>query len=173
MDIWHYLFGLGGRINRAKMWAFYLVSFGLQLAFGLVQALAPDFTLPDDDDPLANFWTSPKLWAIYGVLAVVTAAFVYSYFAVMAKRLHDRDRSAWWAAIFFGVPLCAVLALLFAAQSLAPHGDINQSPALPALIAGFVIAAFLNMWGYVELYFLRGTMGDNRYGPDPLAARAP
>jgi uncharacterized membrane protein YhaH (DUF805 family) len=29
----------------------------------------------------------------------------------------------------------------------------------------------LYVWGFVELYCLRGTSGDNQYGPDPLAGR--
>ena len=171
MNIWHYLFGLSGRINRAKMWAFYIVSFVLQLVFALVQALVPD--LPDDDDPFANFWTSPRLWAICGVLAVTTVFFLYSYFAVMVKRLHDRDRSAWWVAVFFGIPLLVVLATVLIAQALAPNGDLNRLPYFPILMTSFVIGGLLNMWGNIELYFLRGTDGDNRYGPDPLAVRAP
>jgi uncharacterized membrane protein YhaH (DUF805 family) len=173
MNILHYLFGLGGRINRAKMWAFYLVSLGLQLVLALLQAVMPDLSSEDSDDPFADFLHNPRLWPVAALFIALCLAFLYSYFAVMVKRLHDRDRSAWWVAIFFVAPLLAVMAIVFAAQSLAPNGDINQSPALPALIVGFVIAAFLNMWGYVELYFLGGTIGDNRYGPDPLAARAP
>ncbi|HEX4302619.1 MAG TPA: DUF805 domain-containing protein [Rhizomicrobium sp.] len=171
MNIWHYLFGLSGRINRAKMWAYYLVSFGLQLVFAVVQVFMPD--LPDDDDPFANFWTSPKLWAIGGVLVATTVFFLYSYFAVLVKRLHDRDRSAWWVMIFFVGPLLAVLATVFAAQSLTPNGDLNQSPAFPIIVTSFVIAGLVNAWGNIEIYFLRGTAGDNRYGPDPLAVRAP
>ena len=32
------------------------------------------------------------------------------------------------------------------------------------------IVPVLNLWVFVELGFLRGTVGSNRYGPDPLAA---
>jgi uncharacterized membrane protein YhaH (DUF805 family) len=30
-------------------------------------------------------------------------------------------------------------------------------------------ATIISLWAFVELYILRGTVGDNRYGPDPLA----
>jgi len=33
------------------------------------------------------------------------------------------------------------------------------------------LVPFLNLWLLIELYFLRGTEEDNRYGPDPLAGR--
>ena len=34
------------------------------------------------------------------------------------------------------------------------------------LLVGLV--PLLNLWPLVELYFLRGTVGQNQYGPDPL-----
>lgn len=58
----------------------------------------------------------------------------YCGLAVAAKRLHDRDRSAWWMAT-----LC-----------------------IPFL--GIIFA----LWLMVETWFLRGTVGPNRFGPDPL-----
>jgi len=27
----------------------------------------------------------------------------------------------------------------------------------------------ISLWVFIELYFFRGTAGDNRFGPDPLA----
>jgi uncharacterized membrane protein YhaH (DUF805 family) len=36
-----------------------------------------------------------------------------------------------------------------------------------------MVAAFaLSIWGLVEIGFLRGTVGPNQYGPDPLEGRA-
>jgi uncharacterized membrane protein YhaH (DUF805 family) len=33
----------------------------------------------------------------------------------------------------------------------------------------FLLASFaLSIWGLIEMGFLRGTAGPNRYGPDPL-----
>ena len=32
-----------------------------------------------------------------------------------------------------------------------------------------MIAFVLSIWGFVEMYCLKGTAGTNRFGPDPLA----
>jgi uncharacterized membrane protein YhaH (DUF805 family) len=38
------------------------------------------------------------------------------------------------------------------------------------LIFGLVILV-LSLWGLIELGFLRGTVGPNQYGPDPLESK--
>lgn len=75
-------------------------------------------------------------------------------------RLHDRDKSAWWLAVFYLVP--GVLGQLAkAAWSAGAAGT-----ALHYILA---LAAFaLTIWGFVEIGCLRGTAGSNTYGPNPL-----
>jgi uncharacterized membrane protein YhaH (DUF805 family) len=76
--------------------------------------------------------------------------------ALGAKRLHDRNKSAWWLILFYLVP--GVL------------DSIGEQFGGASLV--FSLAAFaLSIWGLVELGFLRGTVGPNQYGPDPLRAR--
>jgi uncharacterized membrane protein YhaH (DUF805 family) len=43
----------------------------------------------------------------------------------------------------------------------------KQGDDTPALIAALIALVCL-IWGLVELGFLRGTRGPNRFGPDPL-----
>ena len=74
--------------------------------------------------------------------------------ALGAKRLHDRDKSAWWLVLFYVVP--GIL------SSLANQMDF-----------GFVlhlVSFAITVWAFVELGCLRGTVGPNQYGPDPLEA---
>ena len=49
---------------------------------------------------------------------------------------------------------------------LDPIGRLADSDlvSFPLSLAGLVVA----VWGLVELGFLRGTVGPNQYGPDPL-----
>ena len=42
--------------------------------------------------------------------------------------------------------------------------DRNRSGLF--LLLGFI--PLVNIWVFIELYFLRGTYGDNKYGKDPL-----
>src|SRR5262249_13338833 len=90
-------------------------------------------------------------------LAVVV--FLLTLIIVAVKRLHDRDKSAWWLAIFYGVPL-----LLDSAANTAG-----------ANLALFFVApaALINLWALIELGLLRRSLGPNRVGHDPTGIELP
>lgn len=71
------------------------------------------------------------------------------------KRLHDRNKSGWWIVLLYGGPM--LLSWIGAV--------ISNSAGIFIQLIGLIIS----LWGLVELGFLRGTIGSNRYGPDPLA----
>jgi uncharacterized membrane protein YhaH (DUF805 family) len=73
------------------------------------------------------------------------------------KRLHDRDKSGWWIAAFLIAPP------LF--RSIADRFDEWSVIAVVLSLAAMV----LTFWGFVELLFIPGTRGPNRFGPDPRA----
>ena len=89
---------------------------------------------------------------IGGTLHVLTFWFVYpaliaSGACVLSKRLHDRGRSGWWAAL-----------LLLAVMMTWPE----------ARGARAIIAAPVWIWGLVELGVMAGEEGANRFGPPPV-----
>ena len=92
----------------------------------------------------------------YATATPVFAVSMWVLAATSIKRLHDRDRSGWWMVAFLVVP--ALLGSL--------GGRLDESYAADILK---LIAFVLNIWGLVELIFRRGTIGPNRFGPDPLA----
>jgi uncharacterized membrane protein YhaH (DUF805 family) len=78
---------------------------------------------------------------------------------VMAKRIHDRNKPGWLAAIFYAtIILYTIAARLF------------LNPAQPSI--GFAVFALsmvaIFLYFVVEFGFFRGTVGPNRYGPDPV-----
>jgi uncharacterized membrane protein YhaH (DUF805 family) len=81
-------------------------------------------------------------WAIYPAL-------LYGGACVLSKRLHDRGRSGWWAAL-----------VLFALVAVwpAPHG------------VGALVFTLILIWAAIELGVMHGEDGANRFGPSPLAA---
>ena len=97
---------------------------------------------------------------------IVLIAIFVSGIAVALKRVHDRNRPGWWLVIFYIAPvvLMAVGGFLtiagLASESMEGIGMI----AMIFYIAGGAIA----IWAFVELGCLRGTVGPNQYGPDPL-----
>ena len=70
---------------------------------------------------------------------------------VLSKRLHDRGRSGWWAAL-----------VLFALVAVwpTPHGF------------GAFIFSLILVWAAVELGVMQSEAGANRFGPSPLAGVA-
>lgn len=79
-------------------------------------------------------------WFIYPAL-------IYCGACVLSKRLHDRGRSGWWAAL-----------ILFAIVAVWPQ---------PTGFFDFLFVAVL-IWAGVELGAMLGEAGTNRYGPNPL-----
>jgi len=139
-----YLFSFSGRINRAKFW----LLAPIELLFAIVADL-----LPNSDEMV-----SVSLQAAL----VLTNACVHC--AVVTKRLHDLNKSAWWLLIFVLLP--AVLAAV-GFQMIGP----NRSPTSADAGAGswFLFAAMcVYVWAIAELGGLRGTRGMNKYGPDLL-----
>ncbi len=143
MDWGTLFFSFSGRINRAKFWIATLVLF---LAFLLSISVAYFVMLMIDSDAMALLIVVPVFIIVVGVLI--------SGFAVGAKRLHDRNRSAWWLVLFYLGP--GLLQALGEAM-----GDIG--------VILLVVSVGISIWALVELGFLRGTQGPNRFGPDPLA----
>lgn len=76
-------------------------------------------------------------------------AMLFAAACVLSKRLHDRGRTGWLAAVI----LLAVIAVW---------------PA-PAGLFDFLFSLVI-VWAIVELGVLSGEQGANRYGPNPLKA---
>ncbi len=163
-----YLFGFKGRINRAKYWlagliivAFMLVFAGLAVGTGIVaDGGRISFNLEDVFyliDPAAWRALSLAKLPLLLVKVVGTALFVWIFAATSVKRLHDRDRSGWWAVPFFVVP---------GFYSHFAERLPDSWLVLPLALIAFVLC----VWGFVELYFLSGSRKTNRFGPNPLLA---
>ena len=79
----------------------------------------------------------------------VYPALFYCGACVLSKRLHDRGRSGWWAAV-----------ILFGTVAIWPQ---------PVGFFDFLFGLVL-VWAAVELGVMAGEAGTNRYGPNPLRA---
>ena len=169
MDWVWYLFRFDRRINRAKYWLAGLIMV-CWMMFLAALAVAVDLAFGGEGsfgfnvgdlfkivDPAA-YWSLSlvELPALFAK-AAGTFLFLWVYLATSIKRLHDRDKSAWWMVPFFVVP-----------------GLVNQfGDRLPgySVFALGLIAAVLCVWGFIEIYFLKGSRKTNRFGADPLAPR--
>lgn len=78
--------------------------------------------------------------------------------AITAKRWHDRDKSSWW--LLLNIPLVIGRMTVPASDpSIATQtSTIEMLSSAAALICG--------IWILVECGFLKGTTGENKYGPE-------
>ena len=152
----HYLFSLRGRINRAKLWLWCLISALVAVAAMLLRFFAKL-------DPVLHQSLQ------YGSVAL-NILLLWPALALTLKRLHDRNKGPIWLIPFWAFPYAFSAAVLFivftpavSAKYLNPE-FVNWIRA--ALVAGYAMI----LWAFIELYCLRGTRGENRFGPDPLDA---
>ncbi len=147
MDFGTLLFSFQGRVNRAKYWLAVLIYFVAAFILALLGFMA--------DQIIGG------VGLLYGIVGtVVYVALLVSSIAVGIKRLHDREKSGWWLLAFYVLPTVIVLLgtfLSWGAGSMAISGLFS------------LIALAISVWAFVELGCLRGTVGPNRYGPDPIA----
>jgi uncharacterized membrane protein YhaH (DUF805 family) len=167
MDYKSFLLG-EGRINRARyllatlvilcaMIASLLTLTVICLSHGIATGplsinlvgISASIKFTDDDAPAALF---PRIATL-----AMTLVFGWCYAAVSIKRLHDRSKSGWWIVPYLIVP------------GLYGQFDAWLGSSWPAVFVGF--ATFIALvGGLIEMCWLRGTRGPNRFGPDPLAA---
>ena len=153
MDLGYLYTSFDGRINRKPYWigtiilavVILVISFVAGMFMG-VSITAPDFRFK-------------LLSLVLGVLLLYPAA------ALMVKRLHDRDRPAWLAALFLASGLI---------KSVTDVIGVTGNPVSPNPLDALLnlITFIFGIWAFVELGCLRGSAGTNRHGPDPLGSAA-
>jgi uncharacterized membrane protein YhaH (DUF805 family) len=143
----NYLFtSFDGRINRQPYWMGILVMIGIAIVVMVLLGMILGF--------------QSRAFAILGLL--IQLALLYPSAALMAKRLHDRNRPTWWVAFILIPSLLQSLAAAF------------SDPLNPSVAVSFLslITMLVAIWFFIELGCLRGTVGPNEYGPDPLEVQA-
>ena len=99
---------------------------------------------------------------------ILYAGFLYVSGAMHVKRLHDRDKSAWWLAFFWGAPVLIYMLQVLISNAMgtdvetAIRGD-DPSLIVTLLMGGSIV---IGIWLIIELWLLPSTKGPNQYGPD-------
>jgi uncharacterized membrane protein YhaH (DUF805 family) len=143
MDWGHLFFTFDGRSSRARFWIAGLI-------FVVVYAVMTIIDYVTDQ--------SVVFQALNGMCIIVI---VIASIAVGVKRLHDRNKSGWYLLLFYFVP-CTLAAL-----SVLIGAFVEDSSIIATVLA--LLAFALVVWAFVEMGCLRGTIGVNQYGPDPVA----
>jgi uncharacterized membrane protein YhaH (DUF805 family) len=149
MDYAWLLFSFRGRINRAR---FLVVQLALLSLWFMVWVKLP-----------LHFASQWEPW-------VLSIAMIWINAATTVKRLHDRNRRGWWAVAIFVVNR---LSYVYYGLFFGSYFGVDISTAGQLLLVMVVVAlSLLQTWVVIELFFMIGTDGPNRFGPDPTRTLA-
>lgn len=138
MSIGALLFSFQGRINRKPYW---LAGLAATVLMALILIFASSVMVAGGG--------GVGIGGLALLVLVLSVPFIWVGLALGAKRLHDRNRSAWWLLIFYLLP-----------------GILDAAGQMWVVFR--LAGAVVSLWGLIELGFLRGTSGPNAYGPDPM-----
>ncbi len=137
-----------GRIGRMGFW------FGLIVLMIVGSALAiPAYPNILSDDPFNGILKNWKQMGPYGL--TISLLLLYPAMAIVIKRLHDRNKSGWQAALFWAP------ALIQSISSLTGL-DLDTVYSVTTWIAWYLLV--IGAWFMIELGFYSGTDGENSYG---------
>ena len=138
MTLTQKLFGFQGRLRRRDLWILWIAC---TLTTACLVVLVTRSLGIELSDQQSRFLPLLIAWPVY---------------ALLAKRMHDRNRSAWWA-------------LLLLAPELVGYAHLLGGPPQMILLPNKIIGGLVAIWFFIEFGFLEGTPGDNRFGPSPKA----
>ena len=135
-----------GRARRKEYWWFQLFAI-----LATLLAFAADVMINGLDAMIAG--------ATGYVEALLSLALLLPSLAVSVRRLHDTDRRGWWLLM----PIVPALVLGGAIGAMVAGVDGAYKLALAAALLLGIVSVLLIVW-----YCSRGTIGENRFGPDPI-----
>ena len=143
MNWGHLFFDFDGRANRRKFWIAVLVIVAVKVVLAILDYATDQSRIVQALNSMLNI-----------VMLIVAIA-------VGVKRLHDRNKSGWYLLLFYFVP--GVLVTI--CYEFRLFGE--DTSIIPTVL--WLLAFAVGVWTLVEMGCLRGTVGVNQYGPDPVA----
>jgi uncharacterized membrane protein YhaH (DUF805 family) len=143
-----FLFSARGRISRSQFWLkWFLPIFVIGvILFVVTYASAAS--------------GSVESTSVMGlVLLVYSLIVLWPNIAVLVKRIHDSNKSGWLVLAFYAPWLL---------QNILTYTAGQQNPA--TILVGLVVFV-VAVWFFIDFGCMRGTIGENQYGPDPVPHR--
>ena len=146
--IGQFYFSARGRISRAQYWLrFFLPVLLISLVLDGIAAADKSLRFLPEVFQLLVLWPG---------------------IAVLIKRIHDRNKSGWLVWLLY-VPLLLAAGFMIAGVIAYSAGGHGTAFALGAVAAVFGVGSFvIAIWFFVEFGCMRGTVGANPYGADPV-----
>jgi len=142
-----------GRAPRAEYWWFVLAMVILFVLLTIVESIVG---------------LNKMVFGVYGPLTTLLwLGVLVPSLSVGVRRLHDTNRSGWWLLLMVPYAIAGVMMV----RSMSASAATGTVPGFGA--AGLVgLVGFVCVIVLLVFYCLAGTLGDNRYGPDPYGAGA-
>jgi len=159
---WPFYFSPSGRFSRSQYWLHFM------LPYFVIYALLQIATIASHESSAAQ--------GLFSVLQTIFALVaLWPSIAVLVKRMHDRNKSGWLSLLLY-VPVVLFTVLLvvwLAGWIIAAGGTMpEEPPPLGALGITVILLAVMStgvgLWFFIEFGCMRGTIGANRFGPDPV-----
>jgi uncharacterized membrane protein YhaH (DUF805 family) len=149
-----------GRIGRQQWWIGVIVLAVANIAIQLIIAA------------VFGLWTNPSALAWVSLILFLIVA--YPLYNLYLKRRHDRDNNGLDGTIYLAVIVLMVL-LQAAGISVSPQEVPGVGTVVMPNMIGTIMSVILLVYSIyilVVMGFLRGTVGPNQYGPDPVGGGA-
>ena len=144
-----------GRAQRSQFWWFIL--------FAWISSSILSY-IPLTWNSTSNLSFIPIVGQVYSLALILPSL------AVTVRRLHDTNRSGWWLLAIWipvlgGLIIGIVIGMAFVAADESGFGVVGL---LIGLILGLLVGSVVSLVISLVLLVPAGTVGPNRYGPDPL-----
>jgi uncharacterized membrane protein YhaH (DUF805 family) len=183
--------GFEGRLNRQPFWLSLLLLAAIGVLLSLVvlpliglsvmpnfaelaQTNAQDMTPEQVSEFISktiNDATRISGWVSLGLFVVL----LYPSLAIGIKRRHDRNSSGIDLVIYYVLSLAGTLisafGLAYSTMTLPAGPDLPAMTIPVPSMLSLVFTVVLGIYGvylFIVMGCLRGTVGENNYGPDPL-----
>lgn len=137
MTLQQWCFSFRGRLGRREFWLWMVTWVVLTIAL---------------------FALAGQNWLSTQTAAFTLVALMWPTSAVLIKRLHDRNKSGWWA-------------LLLVVAWLLGSGNWYMLPSLGQWGLGRFIPSLIGIMMLLDCGSFAGTPGANRFGPEPEPLR--
>jgi uncharacterized membrane protein YhaH (DUF805 family) len=146
-DFVPFYFSPSGRISRSQYWLrFFVPVLVIGMILSLLQLVNEGFQVLSGLFQLAAAWPG---------------------IALLIKRIHDRNKSGWLVWVLYG-PM--MLAMLFSIAAFIAIALGSSEIASLGIISGilWIAVVVVAIWFFIEFGCMRGTVGGNQYGADPV-----
>ena len=150
-----------GRSRRMEFWMWQVFKFLVVIAFWIVMIALVGSSMMTAGDPSALMAVGGVAMILWLLMMLFFLAILIPDIAVTVRRLHDTERTGWWILAPLAPYLLVIVGGVMAASSPEAPG-MGGVLALIGMVGVFGLALTL-----LVFYFLEGTRGPNKYGPDP------